>query len=685
MLLDQEAQPIDEVPTQPNSPSDVPQLVVLRLAQVPAKALTDVADMLKEWAVLDKYHTNEEAFELAIEACHKLRDALQSDTRDEAAGTRVNLFDSAPSAATLEAAVQRAAGAVLAAAAESAYKAHVHAKKTNTAEVQWWLTRAQLVVNLARRWAPDHPHALVVAAQLCMHDKHYHAAERLLLEAAKSAPTDAALPDADALSSYTVWRARAAKELSNAQHLMRAALKPLLKNAFRSHEGWNPAHQSLGDGFDLQEILSSPIQMVFHRVGDEKNKQLEELMVVTPGTPITPKLLLDYPVELLPPEKNRDIFVRWRGVADEVRRVLALSPEWLDEASDAKSGDALRRCKRDLLLDLRVLGWNLQCSLPFHNLSERLPAKMATLAALTTELGAPLAALTECPGSHVEKGTHTRLPELFAAAMPRSWRYAEAATGSEAAGFAYDEDVQQLMLAPVAYTEPAPARTFRRPPVLAIFAASEEGLAAARAEPLGLFAVLSVHLKSVDNSGVEPTRKELRSLADVLPWVDGQLEMAVKKHPKAAAHGKCVLLCGDFNVAVDGDPLTAEGLRTHPHDAWNPLLWTGLKHMLPAGEYSNFGPPCAQNDQCYDAALLRCEGAAATAMVRDSFAYVYPAMEAELADVLGAKVLLKGRPGPHACDLVDRMLDEMLGALRLKVKTHWGDHKPVVTHLRVVL
>ncbi len=174
-------------------------------------------------------------------------------------------------------------------------------------------------------------------------------------------------------------------------------------------------------------------------------------------------------------------------------------------------------------LTLRALTWNVRASLELHvPTAKTLEAKVSNLAALVAQHGASLCALQECPGEKLAAagarrheadgdGDGEEAPEAKVALPPlrqlvqrcpqlRGWDYAEAQTRGEAAGFAYDAGVLQLLHGPVAHYAPKPADgvaafEFQRPPVLVVFARKDDTPMCAHAAPLGLLAVVSVHLR----------------------------------------------------------------------------------------------------------------------------------------------------------------------------------------------
>ena len=386
-------------------------------------------------------------------------------------------------------------------------------------------------------------------------------------------------------------------------------------------------------------------------------------------------------------------------------RVLADGPAWLT----ASERPHLLRARDDAKLDAQqpeaatslrfsAVVWNVMCTRPVHNIALGMPAKAASLAAVVAATGAVLAPLVECPGDGVAGVAHPNFEDLLRApaALGAHWRFTQAPSGAEAIGFAYDTRALRQLLPAVVFPDAAPAepvqlgcadsdaqwvRAFSRPPVLAVFAAADTPRAVA-AERLGLLAVVAVHLKAKDGQGLERTRAELRRVGThVMTWADAQLDVLAAAHPDVAARGRTVLLCGDFNLSTSNDPTTPAGRQAYPGDAWAPALAAQFEHLCVAGEGTNFGPPCALQEFCYDAALLRSAGAAAQAL-RHMQARPHAPLQAEQDDLSDLVAWAAARPR-RALQLIDEKVEEAREALRRRIKLQWGDHKPMLVTLDV--
>ena len=360
-------------------------------------------------------------------------------------------------------------------------------------------------------------------------------------------------------------------------------------------------------------------------------------------------------------------------------------------------------------LTLRALTWNVRASLELHvPTAKTLEAKVRNLAALAAEHKVSLCVLQECPGEklaaassrvnrHEEdendaEASSTALPPMqqLVQRCPqlRGWDYAEAQTGGEAAGFAYDAGVLCLLYGPVAYATPAcyAAFAFARPPVLAVFARKDDTPVCAHAAPLGLLAVASVHLKAYDTATKsEQTRAELEHLgSDAFQrWLDICIDTAVAQAglPSAASEPRTRLILGDFNLAyaVGGDMPPGPYAKA----AWDPVTaqrsngGEGFQVLLPARQVTNFDT-LVKEAACYDNALLRHSGG--VPLLR-AHAYVAAVLEEELQDFAALQARLQGDVAPRTALLRElvAMLPQLL-AQKL-VYRRWSDHKPLCVEL----
>ena len=366
-------------------------------------------------------------------------------------------------------------------------------------------------------------------------------------------------------------------------------------------------------------------------------------------------------------------------------------------------------------LTLRALTWNVRASLELHvPTAKTLEAKVSNLAALAAQHGASLCALQECPGEKLAAAGARRheaegdgdgdgeAPEAKAALPPlrqlvqrcpqlRGWDYAEAQTGGEAAGFAYDAGVLQLLHGPVAYfaTKPADgvaAFGFQRPPVLAVFARKDDTPVCAHAAPLGLLAVVSVHLKAYDAATKsEQTRAELEHLGcDAFQhWLERGIDAAAAHAGSpwsSAAAPRTRLILGDFNLAyaVGGDMPPGP----YAQAAWDPVTAPrngaqGFRVLLPPRQVTNFDT-LVKEAACYDNALLRHSGGVPLLRAR---AFVAQVLAAELADAAALQAALQGGAAP--CTELLREFVAMLPTLLAQklVYRRWSDHKPVCVEL----
>lgn len=263
------------------------------------------------------------------------------------------------------------------------------------------------------------------------------------------------------------------------------------------------------------------------------------------------------------------------------------------------------------------------------------------------------------------------------------WEYREAQTGAEAAGFAFNPRVLRIVHGPTPFGDPPRAGRvpFQRPPVLAVFVAAGDTPAAACAAPLGLIAVCSVHLKSVEGNHPEvQTQPELRRLSDdVDDWINSTLKDVAAALPGCAALPLTKLIIGDFNLAYSevGGPLNTN-LATAAGDAWRGLTDRGFRALVAEGTETNFAELVARG-ACYDNALLSCSGV--PLCERTTGAIVQDVISNELDDleriVVAAEEL---RPlAPLASEFVGRL--RQLFAEKF-VYRRWSDHKPVMVTIQ---
>ena len=526
--------------------------------------------------------------------------------------------------------------------------------------------RAERRTAVALGIRPSHPHAMLAAAQLCVQ------ASTPRLVAARTL-LDELLRTLETFPSSCAFRA---DECSEKAEELRISLQtqlrsPMVCDLLKTTLSFSPVEQP-------QRVLDSPVRDVLKTYGTKTKA----------GRAFTLSLA---ELAALSPEQRVEMEVGSTAFGRAATLVTLLSrsqPSWLSGTAAAERAlvDEAQESH------LRVLCWNVQASLTTHGVPDCLPAKAASLAELLSDpvVGYPaLLALQECPGTGVrDNPERPAIAGALAAVVCERWRYVQANTGSEAAGFLYDSDrVEPAGEEPFLHTYaepdwPSPTEDplyVPRPPVLALFRTC--------ALAPTLLALLSVHLKSAKGTGFEAAamaRQQLGALsANVLPWA---------QHLAAAAAGQlpiAFLVLGDFNLhGRDDNSELIISDRTSPGDEWAGLTNAGFRPLLPRNSPSNLGRPICDVNCSYDHVWAHGVHPSSKAFVHRPLVLVEQLQE--LDDVRKwlscvADVDQPARGGGMRRSLVATLAHEAAQWLKAHVRTgvnkEWSDHWPLIAEL----
>ena len=678
----------DDDGTEPSSSSDdspepkTPPPAPHRPATSIDAACATARELLGEWE-LEARRDDRKALRLCEDALCGLQVAIKDDDG-------VDVFLDPPVGPVWKESSKSVLGSAMAA---NAYTYSCLEKNPKDEKRALYNRAARWHANMALRWAPWHPHANLVLAELSYADGHDIAAMRHAEDAQRTQEADRDL--------LPRWRA------SHARELLVKVERSLRKMGTSDGLMGKTKYAQIGGLEGLREavtVLSLPFYQVFRGVG----KKIYDVFVEQRGVPAPgpdgkalPVTALSLLAQNLDDPKGHE--ARLKMASSQLYTKLAPCAPWCTPAPGSQGRPDFHAKAGMVDLHISAITWNTRTSLIFHSgLPGCLDVKIANLFLSIKKTSAVVVALQECPGSGVfEKVPLGYLKKLITeqTALPGRWRYSEAAVGTEAAGFAYDSDV----LAPLVTADGQLARLFpdtpgvaalkfARPPALALFKAAG-GVSA----PPGILAVLSVHLKAVDGLGTAKTRAELlRLAADVVPWVEGQLETA--QGPSSLMDDFHILLLGDFNLAVSEEGDMKHGARSFAGSDWKPLLALGFKSLLDGKETTNMGPPVTQKNDSYDAVLFRHQrgprgGARLT--VDDNYPasasiYRHRTLVDGLKDAANLLRVIDKRDEiadpsadspspPPKTPFVDGILD-FKKMLKDHVYGTWSDHWPVVAH-----
>lgn len=374
---------------------------------------------------------------------------------------------------------------------------------------------------------------------------------------------------------------------------------------------------------------------------------------------------------------------------------------------------------------LVIVSWNIKaggsCFLTStaHGFVAR---KVTSIAKIAEQERASLLVLQECPSDTMKTSEKLINVKHFTTSLLKEWKYCEAQTGGEAAGFLYDPLRLELLAGPAAYPNRSSSNNssrsdfrrsnpeavgkceFQRPPVLSIFvvcaqASLESDLAAAAARD-ELIVVVSVHLKCPEDGSPHLPRSELLHLGSTTfqGWIEQHIVDAKGMPGVKLNCPHSVLIIGDFNLAAtyredrDHSDFPDYASKTNPGLAWNDLLGHGYECLLRACDKTNGGKPFTKETYAYDNAAIRfsVEG------IKSPVAFVGEIATEELAQWKLAQKQQKAeeRPAPlEGEDLEDetgpaRDLDgstdfegHVTQAQQKEVFTSWSDHRPIVVHI----
>lgn len=490
------------------------------------EVLSEAKVLQWQWQVNSKTN-DEKALEAATKACAKLEGAMGGPERDP---ERDQWLASA-----------------YAAAADS-LASLTRGRSTQPAGAQ---SHAAMALCLCR----NHPHALLVAAKLCVMDTpRLYVMDTPRLNAAKKLLNEMGMVHESCFRADVCAEAEA--ELKKITTQLKNEMETLL---LMNKKRWL---------MEPEEVLKMRNKDVLRNYGKTKAGTACGLTVAE--------------LAALGPNDRTE-----RGVKDtaynaacKVRDLLSCTrPVWLSTDKDV----AFKALKNEALeAHMRVLCWNLQAT-KAGNVCRK--AKATTLAELLGDqtLGCPaVAVLQECPLKDV-------LCKKVVKILGEDWGCEQTTTGDEGAGFVYDKTRVECLL---------PLQTFNegewpkdRPPVLALFRTC-------KSTPPTLLAFLSVHLAPADGGEATMAREQLQALSKhVLPWAQREVAKAAGKLPVELPVAFLVL--GDFNLHGPKDKAVVAA-RTNPGIAWTGLIEGGFRSLLPADSPSNIGLPITKNNYSYD-------------------------------------------------------------------------------------